>query len=482
MTRILLLTTATLGLVALTPAAQACTLSALTLTCADGTTSTDQRWDEDGLTIRVESGATVSSTGKTTPAFRFDGDDITLTNDGLIENPNTANDNANNAIEVRGTNQTYINNGTISGGDRGIHSRGGDGGLTVINAEGALIEARRQAVRGGEDYPGTTVINDGVIRSTDGRALQIRGQGSSVTNNGELYGGEEVVEARDDFTLINRGLIQIDETEADEDGVQFASGRAENYGRIVGTDDAIDMDEGEVYNALGGVLLSVGPDDDPNKAAIDLDGEFDNSRDPVRPAGSVRIVNEGYMEGPRAISAAYDPTLPDDHVSQARQSVEIVNSGTMVGRGGIAIGLAPTQGDSQLTLFGDSRLDGDVLFGAGDDLLGIGALTSDLLIAGLFDGGAGENTVSLMSYMLTDVLGFEAVDDDTYMLRLMTGQGELSGGFRNWQDWLFADGSRLSTAEFAAALAPAPVPLPAGLPLLLAGLAGFGALRLRARG
>lgn len=360
-----------------------------------------------------------------------------------------------------------------------IHAGGCD--LTVINEAGALIESRRQAVRGGSEFPATTVINHGEIRSTEGRAIQVRGQGSRVLNYGSLFGGEEVVEARDDFYMENHGLVQIDVTVVDEDGVQFASGEIRNFGTIIATDDGVDLDEGLVYNAATGIIRSVGPDGDRDKAAIDIDGEFDNSRDPVRPANSVTIVNEGLLEGPRGITTAYDPDLPDDDVTQSRQSIEITNSGTIIGRGGIAIGLSPVQCDSTLSLFGDSTIIGDVVFGAGDDLLRIGDMRSSQFSTGILDGGLGFNTVDLSDYSLGNVVAFTRVAPSVFSFSLATTGGTTSGMFANWSEWNFADDVRLSTEALFDTVNLAPIPLPAGLPLLLSAVLGLGIVARRRR-
>ena len=97
------------------------------------------------------------------------------------------------------------NTGTIRGGDRGIVLEDGADNFTLNNLSTGEILARRQAVRLDDDFAltGTTITNDGLIQSTDGRAIQSRGPGTTVVNTGTLRGGEEVVEAREDFTLEN---------------------------------------------------------------------------------------------------------------------------------------------------------------------------------------------------------------------------------------------------------------------------------------
>ncbi len=438
--------------------AATCNMTGLTLVCSQPG-SAPVVIDQDGVSATIDAGADIT-TGE-------------------------------NAIEIESSDVSVENNGLLDSGERAIRVTDGNGNISVEN--NGTIRSVEQAVRADNDQelPDLSVVNNGVIESIEGRAIQSRGPGTVVENYGALYGFEEVVEARDGFSLYNAetalielarvtrdasGTIIGKERQADEDGVQFASGEAENHGTIIGTDDGIDMDEGRVFNGATGRIVSLGPDDLTDKGAVDMDAAFDNSRDPERPAGKVTVINEGYMEGPRAVTAAYDPSLPDGDIEQAKQQVEIVNSGIMVGRGGIAIGLAPTQGDSVLRISGDSEIHGDVLFGGGDDLLDIGALSSGMMVDGLFDGGDGANSVKLTDYMLEDVLSFDQLGADLFDLTLATLAGDVTARFANWDDWSFGQtGARYSSEELMAATSP--VPLPAGMALLLSGLAGLGAMR-----
>lgn len=125
MRTILFATTALVGLSGFSAAA-ACTLAGDTVTCATGTTTSDQRFNEPDLKIDVEAGATVDAASANAPALRIDGNNTSVANNGIIINPNTNNNNSNNAIEIRGTGQVVTNSGQILSGDRAIHSRGGD--------------------------------------------------------------------------------------------------------------------------------------------------------------------------------------------------------------------------------------------------------------------------------------------------------------------------------------------------------------------
>ncbi len=494
--RFLLLMTTTLGTMGLAHGATAATCQAdqLAITCT-GPQSAPVTTAQNGVAVTVQAGAGLLSTDRATAALGLSGQNQTVTNAGDITNSDSRN-NA-DAIAITGGNITITNTAgaTINGGDRAIHATGGTGFVTVINQ--GTINARRQAIRTENDLslPALIVDNSGTVESTEGRAIQGRGPGTQVYNSGTLYGWEEVIEARDAFTLHNTGLIETGrvtrdasgavvsiERLADQDGVQFASGIAVNSGKIIGTDDGIDLDEGTIINFAGASIVSLGPDDLADKGAVDVDAAFDNGRDPLRPGGTVQIYNLGLMEGPRAITSAYDASLPDDHIDQSKQRVEIYNSGSLVGRGGIAVGLAPTQTGSLLELTGNSRITGDVVFGNGDDLLRIGTLTSGQIGDGLFDGLGGMNTVDLFGYDFSDVTGFALTDAGVYSMTLATASGNLAALFTNWNLFSFASGESLTTQQFADAFAdPAPVPLPASAALLLAGLAGFGGLRLRRR-
>ena len=493
--RFLLLTT-TLGASALAPGAFAATCQAdqLTITCTSAQ-STPVATGQAGATVDVQPGAGVISADRATPAIGLSGQGQTVTNSGHIANSDTRNNS--NAIQITGGNVQITNEaaGTITSGDRAVHATGGTGFVTVTNK--GTITARRQAIRTENDLslPGLIVDNSGTVESAEGRAIQGRGAGTQVYNSGTLYGWEEVIEARDAFTLHNTGLIETGrvtrdasgnvvaiERLADQDGVQFASGIAVNAGTIIGTDDGIDLDEGVIVNFAGASIVSLGPDDLTDKAAVDVDAAFDNGRDPLRPGGTVQIYNFGLMEGARAITSAYDAALPADDINQSKQRVEIYNSGALVGRGGIAIGLAPTQTGSLLEIEGNSRITGDVIFGIGNDDLRIGALTSGQIGSGVFDGMGGDNSVDLFGYDFGDVASFTMTDPGVYALTLTTAAGNLAALFTNWNLWSFASGESLTTQQFADAFAdPAPVPLPASAALLLAGLAGFGGLRLRRR-
>jgi len=147
----------------------------------------------------------------------------------------------------------------------------------------------------------------------------------------------------------------------------------------------------------------------------------------------------------------------------------------------LQVELAPTQGDSSLLLSGDSQIYGDVIFGGGDDQLTVDGLTSGLLSDGVFDGGAGSNSVLFSDFDLADLLSFDVTDDLIGLSLGLMNNGLLSGQFRNFDTWFFADEGGFSTEELANRFS-ASVPAPSTAPLLALGLAGLWACRTRRSG
>jgi hypothetical protein len=514
-----LATAAVAALAAASPATAQCvaggTAEAPTITCGPATApGTRVVSGADGLALTLEEGASLFSA--TQRAVQLFGTGQTVLNFGRIESGGE-----NDGIRsTAGSGLTVDNAGEIVGTDRGIRLTGG-GGLTLINREGGVISARRQAVRvdteGAVIIPDTTVTNHGLIYSAEGRAIQARGQNTTVVNHGTLIGNEEVVEGRENFSLINHGLMAIEglgwdpatrswtDTGAtiDEDGVQFSDGVVHNHGVILGTDDGIDIDEGHVHNHATGVIVSAGPDDLRSSAAVDVDPtyQFSDDRLPERPSGALTIVNEGYMEGPRAIVTDLGSEAP----------VTIVNSGTLVGRGGdaavrIAVDLAPNQGETQIALFGASVVLGDILFGgAAQNTIFLGPFDDGarfegvvrardaeadaiLVAAGLAEGatpfpalpGSGGFDVDLQALEIGHILGY-LFRPEVFALELSAGSGSILFPFLKPNGFVF-DGAYYDPGQFAALLSEqgvAPIPLPATLPLVLAGLGGLALLRRR---
>jgi hypothetical protein len=452
---------ATLSLAAL-PAQAACTDDGFFLECTGpGNAAIDD--STDGKTFFVDVGAAIGPVPGV--ALTLGGDTQILINDGLVQSDD------NEAIISTGADLLVLNSGEIKApSDRAIRLFAGADGTTIFNFEGATISSDDIAIEAENDDNVADVFieNDGLIESTGGRAIQSRGPGTSVFNSetGMIIGAEEVIEARTDFTLENYGTIMIgDPTVDDEDGVQFASGRVDNYGLIKGSDDGIDVDEGIIVNHAGGIIQTRPPVGEPGGNGIDADDEL---QDPVNgdgPAGLLTVVNAGYIEGANAIGVAEDRTA----------AINVVNSGTLRGTTGVAIGFNGAMEASALEIFDGSMIFGDVLLTDSDDTVTIGVLSSGQFTDTFFDARGGTDTLVLADYMLSDVQKFVA-SGSSAMLTLATLGGSVTGEFRNFEFWTVGS----TTYSTDALSAVAPIPLPAGLPLLGAALVGLWALRRRA--
>lgn len=417
----------------------------------------------DGKTFVINPGAAIGPLPGI--AMTLGGDAQTVINDGLVQSDD------NEAIVSTGADLIVLNAGEIKApSDRAIRLFAGADGATILNFAGATISSDDIAIEAENDDNVADVFieNDGLIQSTGGRAIQSRGPGTTVFNSetGMIIGAEEVIEARVDFTLENRGTIMIgDPTVDDEDGVQFSSGRVDNYGLIQGSDDGIDVDEGTIVNHLGGIIQTRPPVGESGGNGIDADEEL---QDPVggdMPAGLLTVQNAGYIEGASAIGVDEDRTA----------AINVINSGTLRGTTGVAIGFNGKMDASMVEIFDASMIFGDVLLTDSDDTVTIGALSSGQFTDTFFDARGGTDTVLLADYTLDDVRRF-VVSGSSAMLTLATLGGSVTGEFRNFEFWTV--GNTTYSTEGLSAVAP--IPLPAGLPLLGAGLAGLWALRRRA--
>ncbi len=379
--------------------------------------------DRDGLTLTVRPGAAVSDDKD---ALKLEGDGNRVTNRGTI--------NGGDEAIVGGTALTVVNRGAIFAGDKGIDTEGSDG-LRVINA--GLIDAADKALRAGPD-------DDGI----GGRDLHL-----TNTATGVILSGDEGVEAGDDARVENAGRIT-----AAEDAVQIGEhGVILNSGIIasVGDDgDGIDIDSGRIENT-GQItaLATTGAGIDVDAAGFDLE-----------------IVNTGLIRGNTGI------LVEDGTTDTANTQSQIIdNAGLIEGTGGMAFALAG--GRDVLTLYQGGALIGAGDFGSGNDVFGFGLDYFDTAVGAVaggavIDGGTGFDRVSLASVLSSDISGLTETSQGVLLSLYDDSASVLLSGFEQIG---FAD----ARFRIAADGVLAPVPLPAGLVLLVGALGALGLARRR---
>ena len=383
----------------------------------------DGEAEPDGLVLEIRPGASVTSPGDAVAL----GEGARVLNQGSVEGGDEA--------ITAGAGLTVENDGAIEGADDGIDVDGSDG-LTVLNL--GVIAAGGKAITAG-DGAGATLENEGVVEA-----------------------GSEGFEAGDDATLINLGGGRI---VAGEDAVQLGRGA------FVGNDGLIEAlagDEGDGIDLDDGTILNTGTIRAADGAGIDFDGEGPGGE----PVADALIDNAGLIEG--AIGIQVEMGSAEDAANLAAQTV--FNEGTIRGTSGVAIDLGA--GDDLVVAVLGGEIDGDTLLGEGDDLLLFHRDEQQVVqsMFGLLDGGAGEDQVAFNNFDSAGLSG-RAVEGG-FALTLTQGASSLSATLLGFESFAFDDATL--TAEDVAAVAP--IPLPAGLPLLAAGLGGLTLLRRRARG
>lgn len=383
-----------------------------------------------------------TTTNPLEPEVTCDGADI----DGLENDSNnlsvTVNEGASvsfgddDAVRLDGDDVTLTNNGEIAAfgdGDEGVQSNG-------------------------ENF---TLINNGFISAADNGVQASDEDGATITNAGMIDAGDEGIEARNDAFIENTvsGVVS-----AQEDGVQFGAGTLINNGSIIGglsaDGDGVDIDSGLIQNGASGQILSFGV----GAAGIDVD-PLDEDDNPV--TDLLTIENQGLISG--EIGILVDPGeagAPNNSVQNI-----IHTGGEILGTSGVAISLAG--GDDLVQVGGGAQIFGDVNFDEGEDTLGILSALG-IIDSAIFDGGDGVDTVSFdeISVGLEDVM-VAAIGGDIFRVSF-DGNGEVGEFFiTNFELFDIAD----QIVTLADLLDAAVVPLPAGLPLLLTGLAGVGLMR-----
>ena len=413
----------TLALTAPTTAHAQCVQVGSTVTCAaddaDGFASTD-----DDLDITVNPGVTVSNDDD---AFELDdADNTTVVNNGTITSTG-----ARGIDTDDGT--TVTDNGAINGDNDAVR---GDNNLTVTNAPGATITSANQEGVDAGDGTDANITNAGTITAGD-EGIQA-GLRATVVNSGTITAVDDAIQIQGDATITNSGTLTSSE------------------------EDVIDIDTGIVTNS--GTLISTGP----GAAGIDVD-EIPVDEVPV--SNTLVVQNAGLIEGDFGILV--DPASGVD--------VQVTSSGIIRGREGMALELGDA--DDGLTLVLDAIVDGTADFGDGDDTLDVSGVTS--AVAGgptaFFDGGdeSTADTLILGGLTLDDITVFASVPSlgsDAFRIGFLNVDGGTTKLFFEDFETFLIGGTAFSADDIAAV---APVPLPAGVLLLLSALGVTGLVARR---
>ncbi|MBD3786431.1 MAG: hypothetical protein IE922_05590 [Sphingomonadales bacterium] len=368
-----------------------------TITCTGSTLDGLVSGSLDDVTITVETGALLSNTAD--HAIKLD-DRITVTNSGVITS--SAKDGINTDKDLH-----LVNRGAIIGADEGVQA--------------------------------------------DDRLL--------LDNYGTIIGADEGVEGGDDSAIYNEGTIT-----GVDDAVQLATGAyIENHGTIAnvyagGTDpqDAIDLDDGEIFN-LGTITSTY-------DAAIDFDANVANDATPAEAAGDA--FGQGYVYNTGTIAGKQGVTT--DHRANSEQYIETY--GLISGWDGTALDLYG--GEDTVYLGVGSVIDGASFFGTGDDYL-IFDLSGAALTTDLFDGGDDFDTVSFTDYLFADIASFSWTND---VLELVFNTG-FTTYLSSWERYAFATDTGVDVYDVSAFLPAVPVPAP--FVMLGSALGAFGLIRRR---
>ena len=324
-------------------------------------------------------------------------------------------------------------------------------------ADGLVVEIR----------PGATVGSAG-----PSDPAIVLGEGARVLNHGAVDAGGDAVAGGDGLSVENDGSILslngagvVGGNDASLDNLEGATIRAAEdavrlgLGALVDNDGEIVSEEGDGVVVEGGTILNAG-----TIRALAGTGVVLGAGEP---GGETLLDNSGVVGGGTV------------GVEAGAGSQTVFNEGTVIGESGTAIDLGDGS-DLVVSVLG-GEIDGATLLGAGDDALLFHIDPGQTASAsfGLFDGGAGSDEVQFNNFTF-DALSAEAVESG-FLVSLMEGATSLSATLLNFESFIFDDAT-LSAADLAGAgptSGPAPIPLPAGLPLLAAALGGLGFLRAR---
>ncbi|SHL91778.1 hypothetical protein SAMN05443432_103386 [Roseovarius litoreus] len=406
-----------------------------------------------------------------------------------------------------GLSGVVTNSGTISGGMGGVAlgagSRLRNEGIGSIRSAGGPAVSGRGAVEIGN------AAGAGIIASASAPAVALQAAtGSRLRNEGLIEGrsGDAVdIEGLDAIRVENGITGEIRSVTGTGIVIDANAARVENEGIIRGEAGGIRQSGGvrlDVVNRAGGRIASAS-----GTALEVIEGQVETERNSDISGwtfgvsiASGRVRNDGRIEAraERSGSAALHVAASGrdlflgnggeirgyagivlDERNSAHQQIE--NAGRIEGTGGTAIRFGQGHMRSTVSLLDDSEIVGDVLFGASDDFLNIFDIASGTLIRnGIFDGGAGRDTLTFAtSYDWEDILKVDLLDETAFGITVRAQDGaSLFGEFRNFERFVIA-GTARSGAELREAFI-APVPLPAGLPMLAAGIGLiFGLRRMR---
>jgi predicted extracellular nuclease/Ca2+-binding RTX toxin-like protein len=343
-----------------------------------------------------------------------------------------------------GVNGTINNWGTITtvpgyvGGGDAIDFQS-DAGGKVNNYAGGLIEGSKHAVTGDRSV---TVMNHGTMIGRNGSAVNIDNDGTEaekvfVTNYGTMEGRSAELADSDGDAVDVDGLAQIlnygriagmgaegyhDGEPNVSEGIAIGGGTILNYGanaEIYGYGRAIQVDNSSNSNALGKTFIN-------NDGLIQGDGHGPEGVAPVDAAAFDLRGNEAIN-----LVGDYDDEILNQSsgrivggISMGGGSDRLSNSGSIVATGGSAIDMGA--GDDWLWLYAgpNSKVDGQILLGTGNDLV-FGTANGNFVI----DGGDGNDEIYMGGFTGgDDILNGGAGNDRIYA---SIGEDRIDGGADN---------------------------------------------------